>query len=205
MPGSPDRCSGIVLPKNRPFCAVVGCGLGLRRGNSAPFEDFFPVRQLLTQGPGMLVGRSRLKNRLNAPSAPCDCLQARQMLHPGRHGARHLFCDRRRAAPYASRRQDGGTLRSTSIVPALQAVVPGDVMSAVPGATDALVVASVEALRDLVLTVPDADGGSVVVWELFLEPLDGGRTRLIVRGRASSHWLDLARAEPPAGRRRIVT
>jgi uncharacterized protein DUF998 len=32
----------------------------------------------------------------------------------------------------------------------------------------------------------------------------GGRTRLIVRGRASSHWLDLARAKPPAGRRRIV-
>ena len=29
------------------------------------------------------------------------------------------------------------------------------------------------------------------------------RTRLIVRGRASSHWLDLARAKPPAGHRRI--
>ena len=35
------------------------------------------------------------------------------------------------------------------------------------------------------------------------DPLPGGRTRLIVRGRASSHWLDLARATPPAGHRRI--
>ena len=37
----------------------------------------------------------------------------------------------------------------------------------------------------------------------MLEPLDGGRTRLIVRGRASSRWLDLARRKPPAGHRRI--
>jgi hypothetical protein len=34
-------------------------------------------------------------------------------------------------------------------------------------------------------------------------PVDGGRTRLIVRGRASTHWLDRARAQPPPGRRRI--
>lgn len=97
---------------------------------------------------------------------------------------------------------NGGTPSSTSIVPALQAVSPGDVIPAVPGATDAFVVAAVEPPRDLVLTVPDGHGGNAVVWEHFLEPLDGGRTRLIVRGRASSHWLDLARAKPPAGQRR---
>jgi hypothetical protein len=99
---------------------------------------------------------------------------------------------------------NGGTPSSPSIVPALQTVLPGDVMPAVPGAKDSFVVAAVEPPRNLVLTVPDGYGGNAVVWEHFLEPLDGGRTRLIVRGRASSHWLDLARAKPPAGRRRIV-
>jgi hypothetical protein len=98
---------------------------------------------------------------------------------------------------------NGGTPSSTSILPALQTVLPGDVLSTVPGAKDAFVVAAVEPPRDLVLIVPDGYGGNAVVWEHFLEPLDGGRTRLIVRGRTSSHWLDLARAKPPAGRRRI--
>ena len=96
-----------------------------------------------------------------------------------------------------------GTPSATTILPALQTVVPADVMPAVPGATDAFIVAAVECPRDLVLTAPDGHGGNAVVWEHFLEPLEGGRTRLIVRARASSRWLDLARAKPPAGRRRI--
>ena len=98
---------------------------------------------------------------------------------------------------------NGGTPSATRIVPELQTVVPGDVMPAVPGAKDAFVVAAVDPPRDLVLTVPDGHGGNAVAWEHHLEPLAGGRTRLIVRGRASSHWLDLARAKPPAGHRRI--
>jgi len=76
-------------------------------------------------------------------------------------------------------------------------------MPAVPGATDAFVVAAVDAPRDLVLTVPDGHGGNAVAWEHVLERIDGGRTRLIVRGRASSRWLDLARAQPSGGHRRI--
>jgi hypothetical protein len=76
-------------------------------------------------------------------------------------------------------------------------------MPAVPGATDAFVVAAVDVPRDLVLTVPDGHGGNAVAWEHVLEPLNGGRTRLLVRGRASPHWLDLARAQPPADHRRI--
>ena len=76
-------------------------------------------------------------------------------------------------------------------------------MPAVAGATDAFVVAAVDPPRELVLTVPDGHGGNAVAWEHLLEPLDSGRTRLIVRGRASSHWLDLARAKPPARHRRI--
>jgi hypothetical protein len=98
---------------------------------------------------------------------------------------------------------NGGAPSATGIIPALQTVASGDVMPAVPGATDAFVVAAVDPPRDLVLTVPDGRGGSAVAWEHLLDPLPGGRTRLIVRGRASSHWLDLARAKPPAGQRRI--
>ncbi len=98
---------------------------------------------------------------------------------------------------------NGGRPSSTSIVPALQTVIPGDIMPAVPGAKDAFVVAAVNPPRDLVLTVPDGHGGNAVAWEHVLELFDGGRTRLIVRGQASSHWLDLARRKPPAGRRCI--
>ena len=98
---------------------------------------------------------------------------------------------------------NGGVPSGTRIVPELQSVVRGDVMAAVPGAKDAFVVAAVDPPRDLVLTVPDGHGGNAVAWEHVLDPLPGGRTRLVVRGRASSHSVNLARAAPPAGRRRI--
>jgi len=98
---------------------------------------------------------------------------------------------------------NGGRPSATNIVPAFQTVVSGDIMPAVPGANDAFVVTAVDPPRDLVLTVPDGHGGHAVAWEHHLEPTDSGHTRLIVRGRASSHWLDLARATPPAGHRRI--
>jgi hypothetical protein len=54
-----------------------------------------------------------------------------------------------------------------------------------------------------VLTVPDGRGGHTVAWEHFLQPLDDGRTRLIVRGCASARWLDRARATPPDSHRPI--
>jgi hypothetical protein len=98
---------------------------------------------------------------------------------------------------------NGGTPSATSIRADLQTIVPGDIMPAIPGAKDAFIVAAVEPSRDLVLTVPDGRGGSAVAWEHFLHPLDGGRTRLIVRGCASSAWLDLARTKPPTGHRRL--
>jgi hypothetical protein len=98
---------------------------------------------------------------------------------------------------------NGGTPSATSIMPAFQTVVSGDMMPAIPGGKDGFVVAAVDPPQDLVLTVPDRRGGSAVAWGHVLDPLPGGRTRLIVRGRASSHWLDLARATPPAGHRRI--
>ena len=98
---------------------------------------------------------------------------------------------------------NGGAPSASRISPDLQTVIPGDIMPAVPGATDAFVVSAVEPPRDLVLTVPDGHGGHAVAWEHALVPLEGGGTRLIVRGRTSSRWLDLARARPPSGHRRI--
>jgi uncharacterized protein YndB with AHSA1/START domain len=98
---------------------------------------------------------------------------------------------------------NGGMPSARCIVPELQTVARGDVMPAVPHASDAFVVAAVDPPRDLVLTVGNGHGAHAVVWEHVLEPIDGGRTRLIVRGRASSHWLDLARAPTPAGHHRI--
>jgi uncharacterized protein YndB with AHSA1/START domain len=98
---------------------------------------------------------------------------------------------------------NGGTPSATRMMPEFQTIVSGDVMPAVPGATDAFVVAAVDPPRDLVLTVRDGRGGNAVAWEHALEPLPGGRTRLIVRGRASSRWLTLARATPPSRHRRM--
>ena len=98
---------------------------------------------------------------------------------------------------------NGAQPSALSIVPGLQAVARGDVMPAVPGAKDAFVVAAVDPPHDLVLTAPDGDGGQAVSWEHFLESIDRDRTRLILRGRVSSRWLDRSRAGPPSGHRRI--
>ena len=88
---------------------------------------------------------------------------------------------------------NGGTPSATSILPAFQTVVNGDVMPAIPGATDAFVVAAIDPPRDLVLTVPDGHGGNAVDWEHVVDPLPDGRTRPIVRGRASARTPVLAR------------
>jgi uncharacterized protein YndB with AHSA1/START domain len=78
-----------------------------------------------------------------------------------------------RAGWYSWDAIDNGRPSSMSIVPALQTVIRGDIMAAVPGAQDAFVVATVDPPRDLVLTVPDGHGGHAVVWEHVLESLEG--------------------------------
>jgi hypothetical protein len=98
---------------------------------------------------------------------------------------------------------NGGAPSRTRIVPELQSVARGDIMPAVPGAKDAFVVAAVDPPWDLVLTVPDGHGGNAVGWEHVLDALPGGRTRLIVRGRASSQWLALASRTPPTDDQRF--
>ena len=99
---------------------------------------------------------------------------------------------------------NGGAPSRTRIVPELQSIARGDLMPAVPGAKDAFIVAAVDPPRDLVLTAPDGHGGNAVGWEHVLDPLPGGRTRLIVRGRASSQWVAHTRATPPTDQKRFV-
>ncbi|MNC89855.1 hypothetical protein D3C83_58590 [compost metagenome] len=52
----------------------------------------------------------------------------------------------------------GGAPSRNRIVPELQSIARGDIMPAVPGAQDALVVDAVDPPWDLVLTVPDSHG-----------------------------------------------
>ena len=65
---------------------------------------------------------------------------------------------------------NGRTPSATSILPAFQTLVNGDVMPAIPGAKDAFIVAAVDPPRGLMLTVPDGRGGAVA-WEHVLKPL----------------------------------
>jgi len=70
MPGSGDRCSRTVAPKTASFAPLPDFGLDLRRENSAPFEEFSPLRRR------DVAASARL-----SLGAAC-CLQARQMLLP---------------------------------------------------------------------------------------------------------------------------
>ncbi len=91
---------------------------------------------------------------------------------------------------------NGGRSSANEIVPEWQGIAAGDVLPAVPGATDAFVVERVEAGRDIVLTVPHERGGLRATWEFVLEPLPGERTRLLVRGRVGSQWLEGVATRP---------
>lgn len=94
-----------------------------------------------------------------------------------------------RAGWYSYDRIDnGGCPSAETIRPEYQQIAPGDVLPALPDATDAFRVTTAEPPHDLILTVPDASGGNQVSWEFLLEPLDRTRTRLIVRGHISRHW-----------------
>jgi hypothetical protein len=85
---------------------------------------------------------------------------------------------------------NGGNPSAVSILPKYQEVACGDVFPAIPGATDAFIVAVVEEPWNLILTVPKKDGGNLVSWDFLLKPLDQGHTRLIVRARISPKWLE---------------
>jgi hypothetical protein len=69
-----------------------------------------------------------------------------------------------------------------------------------PGARDSFVVAVVAPPRDLILTVPDANG-PVTSWEHLVEPVESHGSRLIVRSRVARGWKQMARNAGTVGQR----
>jgi hypothetical protein len=119
-----------------------------------------------------------------------------------------------RAGWYSFDRIDnGGKPSSHRILPGFQHIAAGDLLPAVPGATDAFIVKQALPSRALVLVVPVAPAGETPAarlacsegplrasWALILEEVGHGRTRLIGRatcvGRLAccvSRWLRVAR------------
>ncbi len=88
---------------------------------------------------------------------------------------------------------NGGRPSATRILPEHQQVVVGQVVPALPGATDAFVVADVVPESTLLLTVVGPDATVIVSWVFFLEQVHNSDTRLLVRARVSAEWRDLAR------------
>ena len=95
---------------------------------------------------------------------------------------------------------NGGHASANSILPEQQQLLPGDIVPAIPGATDVFCVAVVEPPTHLILTVPDGKGGIQVSYEFLLVPLDRDHTRLIVRGRISERWPSATQPSPVSSR-----
>jgi pimeloyl-ACP methyl ester carboxylesterase len=109
-----------------------------------------------------------------------------------------------RAGWYSWDRIDnGGQPSAERVLAEYQHVAAGDIIPALPGAKDVFVVAAVEPPRDLVLTVPGADG-PVMTWEHLVEPIGADRSRLIVRARVARSWQQMARDAHREGQRLAV-
>jgi hypothetical protein len=94
---------------------------------------------------------------------------------------------------------NAGEPSAKAILPDEQAVSPGDIFPAVPGARDAFEVVLVEPPRSLVLRAPAGGDPPIVSWALVLVPLEEGNTRLLTRARASAGWKDAARTSSSPG------
>ncbi|HET9985913.1 MAG TPA: hypothetical protein VFQ38_20105 [Longimicrobiales bacterium] len=100
---------------------------------------------------------------------------------------------------------NGGRPSASALLEPYQQVKQGDLFPAVPGAKDGFIVLAVEAPHDLVLGgPPDPVRGQRATWEFLLQPLQRGRTRLIVRVRAAEHWLSGSGARDPGRPRRFI-
>ena len=87
---------------------------------------------------------------------------------------------------------NGGAPSAVAILPQWQRIACGDVLPAVPGATDAFVVTAVHPPKSLVLA-SEAGPKPAVTWSFALHPLGDQRTRMLVRVRAGAAWRDVAR------------
>lgn len=94
---------------------------------------------------------------------------------------------------------NGGRPSARATLPAFQHIAPGDVLPSLPGAKTSFVVAKVLPPNDLVLIVPGTDDSVITSWEHLLEPLEGHRTRMIVRGRVAAGWKEMARGAESVG------
>ena len=95
-----------------------------------------------------------------------------------------------RAGWYSYDWLDNGRRRSADrIVPRLQSIAVGALFPAIPGATNAFHVLSLEAGRHLVLGVRPASGAApIVTWSFVLDARADGSTRLIVRARGGREY-----------------
>ena len=83
---------------------------------------------------------------------------------------------------------NGGRPSAKRVIPELQSVDVGTVFPALPGATDAFVVAALRPRHFLVLGAKAPDGSWLVTWSFLLERVDTNRTRLVTRARGASEY-----------------
>jgi len=94
-----------------------------------------------------------------------------------------------RAGWYSYDRLDNaGQPSATSIVADLQTIAVGDIMPALPGATDAFTVLRLDPVQALVIGWVLPEGVPAMTWAFVLEPIDGRSTRLVVRARVGSRY-----------------
>lgn len=74
------------------------------------------------------------------------------------------------------------------VLPEYQKIVVGEILPAVPNATDVFVVTRYEPERSLVLAWRLPTGSYQTTWAFVLEPSGEGQTRLIVRGRVAAGY-----------------
>lgn len=95
---------------------------------------------------------------------------------------------------------NGGHPSADRVLQEYQRIAPGDILPALPGASEAFVVETVDPPCDLVLSVPGA-AGPITSWEHLIVPLNPTQSRLILRGRVAGGWKQMAREAHTAGQR----
>lgn len=83
---------------------------------------------------------------------------------------------------------NGGHPSAERVLPEYQKIAVGEILPAVPNATDVFVVTRYEPERSLVLAWRLPAGTYQTTWAFVLEPSGEGRTRLIVRGRVAAGY-----------------
>lgn len=87
----------------------------------------------------------------------------------------------------------GGRPSATKILPQFQNVEIDQAFPAIPGVTDAFIVAEVLPEQSLVLIVPEKGTKPIVIWAFQLDQIDCINIHLIVRAKVSASWQELAR------------